>query len=196
MTQFVIFTDIDGPLATGRANYATGDQYDPIACGLLARLCRDTGAQLVISSARRRNDNLVADLIRVGLAPYLFPDPDHWRTGWRDGVRGDEIDDWLAANPGHAYAILDDEKGGIHPHQLPRLAHTDMYTGLSVGDIFKLKRLMGHDVRDKDIDDDSAQTPRITIAQMAKDALRALDQGDDDGAQALLALIADHPLAQ
>lgn len=197
MNPFVIMADIDGPLATARAGYATGDRFDPVACAMLARVCIASGAKLVITSARRRNDNLPAELARHGLMPHLFSHPDHWRTGFRaDGVRGDEIDDWHAVNPGHDYAILDDERGGLHPHHLPRLVHVDMHAGMSIADMLRLQRLMGHQVTDKDIGDDRAQTPRITLAQMARDAIQAIDQGDDNSARMLLDRIANHPLAQ
>jgi len=194
---FVIFLDLDGPVCNHRSNYATGDQFDPISAGMIARLCRDTGAKLVISSARRRDDGLVDKLASLGLAVHLFDHPDDWRTGHdRMAIRGNEIDAWHAAHPGHAYAILDDERGGIHPHQLPYLVHTDMHAGTSMRDIYRLQRLMGQDVSDRDIDGAGAQYPRITIAQIARDATKALDQGDDDLARDLLARISDHPLAQ
>ena len=194
---FIIMLDLDGPVCTHRANNGLRDPFDPVAAGMLVRLCRDTGARIVIVSARRRDDDLPAALARLGLADHLFDDPDHWRTGHdRDGIRGNEVDAWHAANPGHAYALVDDERGGYAPHHIARLVHTDMHTGLSLRDLYRLKRLMGHDMTDRRIDAAGAQAPRITLAQHARDALDALDQGDDDRARALLALIADHPLSQ
>jgi hypothetical protein len=194
---FIIMLDLDGPVCTHRARNGTGDDFDPVAGGMIAKVCRDTGARIVIVSARRRDDDLPDALSRLGLSDHLFDHPDHWRTGHDPrGIRGNEVDAWHDANPGHRYALVDDERGGYAPHHIARLVHTDMHAGLSLKDVYRLKRLMGHTVKDSTIDDADAQAPRITLAQHARDALDALDQGDDDRARALLAIIADHPLSQ
>lgn len=198
---FIIFLDLDGPVCTHRANYGTRDFFDPVAGGMIARLCQDTGAKVIICSARRRDDGLRDRLDALGIGDHLFTDPDDpdaWRTGHdRMGIRGNELDAWLAARPGHQWATVDDERGGYAPHHIRRLVHTDMHAGMSMRDLYRLKRLMGDpDVDDRLIDDAGAQKPRINIAQHARDALDALDQGDDDRARALLSIIADHPLAQ
>jgi len=195
---FIIMLDLDGPVCTHRANNGLGDFFDPVAGGMLAKLCAQTGARIVIISARRRDGNLLDKLAQIGILPWLYNHPDHWRTGHDpDGIRGNEVDAWHADCPGHSYAIVDDERGGYAPHHIKRLVHTDLHAGLSLRDLWRLKRLMGMDgLTQKDIDDVGAQKPRITLAQMARDALAAMDQGDDDGARRLLDLIADHPLAQ
>lgn len=197
---FIIFLDLDGPACTHRANYGLRDFFDPVAIGMVARLCKETGAKVVICSARRRDDDLPAKLTALGLGDHLYRDPndpDAWRTGHdRMAVRGNELDAWLDAHPGHDWATVDDERGGYAPHHIRRLIHTDMHAGLSMRDLYRLKRLMGQDIRDRDVDDAGAQYPRITIAQHARDALDALDQGDDQRTRDLLAIIADHPLAQ
>lgn len=193
---FIIMLDLDGPLCNHRSLDGVGDCYDPVSVGMLIKLCATTGAQIVIISARRRNADLPDKLKSLGLGDYLFPDTIHWRTGFdKDGIRGNEIDAWHAANPGYDYAIIDDERSGLKPHHIQRLVHVDMHAGLSLGDILKVKRLMGQDVSDQDIDSLTTQSPRISIAQMAKDALKAIDQGDDDGARIILDMIASHPLA-
>lgn len=194
---FIIFLDLDGPVCTHRANMGIGSFFDPVAGGLIDSLCRQTGARIVIVSARRRDEGLRDALGAIGIAQHLFDHPDHWRTGHdRQAIRGNEIDAWLDANPGHDWAIIDDERGGYAPHHIRRLIHTDMHAGLSVRDMFRLRRLMGMDVSDRDISHSGAQHPRITIAQHARDALKALDEGDDNGLRRLLDIIADHPLAQ
>ncbi len=196
-TPFIIMLDLDGPVCTGRAKNGIGDYFDPVAAGLIANLCRDSGAKIVIISARRRDDGLIAKLTSLGIGDHLFPDDVHWRTGHDpQGIRGNEVDSWHKDNPGHAYAIVDDERGGYAPHHIQRLVHTDMHAGLSVKDVLKIKRLMGVDVSDRDIDHSGSQTPRISIAQLARDAAAAMDQGDTDSAARLLDIISDHPLAQ
>ena len=200
-TPFIVVLDLDGPVCTTRSLAGTGDIFDPVAAGMISRFCDDNGARIVICSARRHNDRLPDDLDRCGLKRHLFCDPavsDDWRTcHLPDGDRGDEVDTWFADHPDHTrYAIVDDQQGGYGPHQMRRLVNTDMHTGFSVLDLTKLQRIAGHDVTGKDVDDAHAQTPRYTIARLARDAVDALDQGDDDAARRLLALIADHPLAQ
>lgn len=194
---FIIMLDLDGPVCTTRSNNGIGSFFDPVAGGMLARLCQRSGAKIVIVSARRRDADLVQKLDGIGLKDHLFDHPDHWRTGHDpQAVRGNEVDAWHAANPGHDYAIVDDAIGGYSPHHIQRLVHTDMHAGLSIQDLARLQRLMGDPITDADIDDAAAQPPRITLARMAQDALRALDQGDDDSARLILDLIAGHPLAQ
>lgn len=194
---FVIMLDLDGPVCTHRANAGTGDFFDPVAAGMIARLCDDTGARIVIVSARRRDEGLRDRLDQLGLGRHLFDHPDHWRTGHDPmAIRGNEVDAWHAANPGHRYAIVDDERGGYAPHHIRVLIHTDMWAGLQMKDLYRLKRLMGLPVSNRTLDQLDAQMPRITLAQHARDAAEALDQGDDDRVRALLAIIADHPLAQ
>lgn len=193
---FVIMLDLDGPICTTRAVMATGDYFDPIAGRLLSKLCDQSGARIVIISARRNDDNLIDALGRIDLARHLFDDPVHWRTGHDSmAIRGNEVDAWHAANPGHRYAIVDDERGGYAAHHIARLVHTGMHTGLQVRDLMLLKRYMGMDAA-KDLDHFDAQYPRITLANTAAQALAALDQGDDQAVRDLLAIIQGHPLAQ
>lgn len=193
---FVTFMDIDGPLATHRSNYGTGDFFDPVSAGMLARVCRDTGMKLVICSARRHDDGLRDKLASLDLSQHLFPHPNHWRTGHDPmAIRGNEIDAWLAANPGHEWAILDDERGGYAPRHIRRLVHTDMHAGLQMRDVALLRAHAGQTTM-ADPSRMDRQTPRITLGVHARDALAALDQGDDDAVRTLLAIIADHPLAR
>lgn len=193
---FIVMLDLDGPVCTGRAHHGTGDWFDPVAGGMLARFCRDAGARIVIISARRRDDGLRGALHRIGLAVHLFEDPDHWRTGHDpQGIRGNEVDAWHGANPGHAYAIVDDERGGYAPRHLARLVHTGLHAGLQMRDVMLLRRYAGI-ADDRDVDQADLQHPRLTLAATAELAAAALDQGDDQATRDLLAVIAAHPLAQ
>lgn len=191
---FIVMIDLDGPFCTSRAKDGLGSPFDPVAGGMLAKLCAQTGARIVIISDRRRDDGLKADLDRIGLADHLFDHPDHWRTGHDpQGIRGNEVDAWHDANPGHDYALIDDVQAGYAPHHLMRLVHTDAHAGLSMADLGRLRRLMG--VGGPDAAANAPTTPRNTLARTALDAIAAIDQGDDDRARALLAIIAGHPLA-
>lgn len=191
---FIMMIDLDGPFCTSRARDGLGSPFDPVAGGMLARLCATTGARIVIVSDRRRDDGLRDDLARIGLADHLFDHPDHWRTGHDpQGIRGNEVDAWHDANPGHDYALIDDVQAGYAARHLTRLVHTDAHAGLSMADMGRLRRLMGLGAQDAA---DAPATPRNTLARTALDAIAAIDQGDDDRARALLAIIAGHPLAQ
>lgn len=199
---FIWFVDFDGVNCTTRANMALGRHDDPVAFGLLGRILRETRALMVVSSTRRgRTDmgqpNSCLDMIaRHGLTDMLHPD---WRTGNLDS-RSREVEDWLDRNGRRPYGIIDDERCDFTPQQIQRMIHTDMECGLGSADVGRARRLAGVatelDLIQEARDQEPYQTPRLTIANQARAALAALDQGDEESVRRLLDIISTHPLAQ
>lgn len=112
----VIFLDMDGVLSTPRAYVAQMDLphpdrwIDPVAVRYLNVLCRAAGAAVVISSTWRLHetgDRFAANLARWGFAGALHSD---WRTKRLEGLRGDEVREWLSRHPEvQRHVILDDD---------------------------------------------------------------------------------------
>lgn len=199
---FIWFVDFDGVNCTTRANMALGRHDDPVAFGLLGRILRETKALMVVSSTRRGRadmgepNNCLDMIARHGLTDLLHPD---WRTGNLDS-RSAEIEEWLDRNGRRPYGIIDDERCDFTPQQIQRMIHTDMEFGLGSRDVGRARRLAGVateiDLIQEGRDGVPYQSPRLTIANQAKAALAALDQGDDEGVRRILDIISTHPLAQ
>lgn len=119
----ILFLDIDGVLncKTTSQRHQGFIGIDPYMALLVDRICQATGAQIVLSSnwrlweESRKEVKRFADFIDV--TPKL------------EGIRGDEIEAWLALHPEvETYAILDDDSD-FHPHQ--PLFKTSWETGLT-----------------------------------------------------------------
>jgi hypothetical protein len=187
----VLMLDLDGPVCTSRTKIATGQDYDPVACGLIAKICRDTGAKIVITSTRRVDDYIISSLSKAGLAIYLFQDPTHWRVAWPGNGRGNDIDTWMKANPGYGYVIIDDDLTGYDQHHMNWLVHVDQDAGFGISDYNKTLSLINNQKSDA-----TKLRDPFGISSMADLAAKLIDQGDYDGAKDILANIKDHPLAQ
>lgn len=209
----ILFLDFDEVFLFTRAKMATSDILDPVSAGMIARVCRETGARIVVSSTwRSSHADCVDVLTRAGLigflwSPIVLPDDpsydpsvnDDWRTEGQNNSRGTAVANWLADHPDvDVWAIMDDGLHDFDQVQLGRLVHTDVMFGLGIADYRRAVRLLGGvpAVGANRTDDGPYQPPRRTIAHLAAMALTALDQGDDDAARALLAVIRDEPLAR
>lgn len=134
----VIFLDMDGVLCTPRACLATGNTgggysyLDPIACALVALLCKNHHARLVISSAWRQSYNerelmeAILNAAYPNLGSLIWPSHQWWRTpsaavgeDWREtSDRGREIRSWIAQHETefNNFCILDD-MDDMRPYQ-------------------------------------------------------------------------------
>ena len=74
---------------------------------------------------------------------------------------------------------------------LGRLVHVNALYGIGIDEYRRAMKLLG-----ADSGDGPSVTPRYTIANLASDAIDAIDQGDDDAARAILDTIRNMPLAQ
>lgn len=207
-TPPVAFVDFDDCIATHRAFMATGDAFDASAAGLLRRLCRDTGARIVVISTWRSDADQCRDALdRHGLTPHLWSPvttcskrfapgdtSDDWCVDWDNGDRSGTMKRWLSNHPlVKRWIIVDDSRSNLDADQLQRLVQPDMQFGMSINDFTRAKRLLG---LNGPIVSDDYQTPRHTIANRARAALMALDQGDLDAVADLLRGIVGDALAQ
>jgi len=209
----VLFTDFDEVFLFTRANMATGDLLDPVSAGMIARICRESGARIVVSSTwRSSHADCVDVLTRAGLigflwSPIVLPDDpsydpdlhDDWRVETQNHSRSAAIDAWLADHPTvGVWAIIDDSFQDFDQAKLGRLVHTDMMFGVGIREYSRAIRLLTGrlEAAAADREDRPYQHPRHTISNLAAKALAALDQGDDDAARRILSIIRDEPLAQ
>ena len=138
----LIFLDVDGVLncqsdwtGPNEDSFAT---LDPAKCDRLARIVRETGATVVLSSTWRlfpgpALDKLNAWLLERGVTI-------HSRTQDLTGefghsmIRGHEIARWMEDNatkfPNPRFVILDDDSD-MNKDQLPFFVHTSFKTGLT-----------------------------------------------------------------
>lgn len=109
----VIFLDVDGVLNTFKLIRKFGmDFIDDICVALVARIVRETGAKIVLSSTWRIEEdarNLVVQALKNhnleihDCTPVLQPkDCENWVR------RSEEIQAWLDKNPVDKFAIVDD----------------------------------------------------------------------------------------
>lgn len=139
----VIFLDIDGVLCTWRSHIAYGgdgglmQHLDPVAVRLVAQLCRETNAQLVLSSTWRHHHD---QLSMTGILQNAGFDTIPWHQIWKTptaqkklslpSCRGDEIDAWLENAKPEVYVILDDFDN-FHEHHKASLVLTPENNGLT-----------------------------------------------------------------
>lgn len=112
----VIFLDVDGVLNTPKLIRRFGFNFiDDILVALVARIVRETGAEIVLSSTWRIEEKdkslVVQALSRHGLeihdcTPVLRRNGDWTEDNWVR--RHEEITSWLAGKEISVFAIIDD----------------------------------------------------------------------------------------
>lgn len=122
---------------------------DPVAVRLIATLCKETGAQLVLSSTwRLHHDRLGMTAILQNSGFDVVP----WHTNWKTSSlprlklswgsnRGDEIKEWLELNKPDSYCIIDDFDQ-FHVDQRPYFVQTDENDGFSWYDYKKALKIL------------------------------------------------------
>lgn len=146
----VLFLDMDGVLCTTRSHYAYTRQIlmrhlDPVACKLVERICFETGAEIVLSSAWRIPYDLsemFTMLCNGGFSDVPFHQ--NWKTPDKHGLtsRGHEIKEWLEQNGNPKYCIIDDSTDML-PEQKPFFVLTDTRNGLLMQDYDKAIEILG-----------------------------------------------------
>jgi hypothetical protein len=168
MDNKILFLDLDGVLNSERsflagayrtAEYAKenpDDPYylkittctiDPIACGMVNRLCRELNVKIVISSTHRMHFtdgpeklNQIKnyfDLLGVH-GEYIIDYTLRLHT-----IRGKEIDEWLFRHPDVSqYAILDDSSDMLES-QMDNFVHCNLDNGMSAQNYRDLSKLFG-----------------------------------------------------
>lgn len=163
----IVFLDFDGPIVNHRASLSAGEDrcgggmsyLDPIACGLVKRLCEEHNARIVVSSSWRTDFDLttmqaVLGAACPGLDRFVYPDQDHWRTvsyvfseemQIYTSDRGREIAKWLSDNKNvwKDFVVIDD-MADMRP-VMDRLVKVDAYEGFGFHAYMKAKKLLGDD---------------------------------------------------
>jgi hypothetical protein len=138
--MMVLFLDIDGVLnrfGDERGNGATTENIDgttlvgvdPSCLAIYEAMLTRIDPIIVLSSSWRVAPELCRYLRRQGV---YFHDTTICRDLELDLTRGHEIQLWLnECEEEPPYAILDDDKSGILPHQMPHFFHADGATGIT-----------------------------------------------------------------
>ena len=146
----VIFLDIDGTInsydyyvsdrCTGNLNGVEGD-IDPLCAERINRICKETGAKIVLSSDWRISWPYCIDRIeKGGINHGLIIDktPEHMWVEFASEKyksRGSEIDDWLSQHPEcDRYVIIDDRKDFTEEQQ-PNFIHVNPMRGIDDTDV-------------------------------------------------------------
>lgn len=151
----IVFLDVDGVLNCNRTAVAFGgipsgmkpgsvSRLDPVALGLIRRICAAADAKVVLSSTWRKCRPWQEYAIEFGL-PIIGATP---RWSERGHERGHEIADWLADHVECThYAIVDDDSDML-PHQMPQLVHTNGFDGFTWANAERLAQILGINVWD------------------------------------------------
>lgn len=108
----IIFLDIDGVLNSdeyfnNRVKEGLNHpltEFDPLAVARLNKILEETDAKIVVSSDWRWTNNLDTIFEEVGIKGKIYD-----RTGYRFGIRDEEVEDWLEKHNVVDYVIIDDQ---------------------------------------------------------------------------------------
>ena len=156
----VIFLDIDGVLNytewyvsdrnPGNLEGQEAD-VDPLCAERINRICRETGAKVVLTSDWRVNWPYCIDRLgRGGLEKDLVIDktPEHmWLEHAPEDYksRGAEIEHWLSDHPEcDSYVILDDRKDMLES-QMSNFVHVNPLCGLDELDVKFALKILNHE---------------------------------------------------
>lgn len=134
----ILFLDIDGVLVSRRSGVAFNgfpnprkhqDKFDFVAIGLIRKICQQ-GVDIVLSSSwRKGKGDEYKDLLGLPIID---------RTPVVNGVRGDEIAEWINKNrEPDKWAIVDDSSD-MRQDQIPHFVHVDGNNGLLLHDYKRL----------------------------------------------------------
>ena len=124
----ILFLDVDG-VANSRDTFTKDpNDYFPLdkyMCFLIGKIKLDTGCEVVLSSSWRLHPDSL-EVVEKKIVPIFDITPD-----LDEGIRGDEIQEWLDEHPEvEKYAILDDD-GDMLDEQMDNFFETDFETGLT-----------------------------------------------------------------
>lgn len=161
-----LFLEVDGVLWSERSKESLDgvpragsflnslDYIDPLALTLLRKLCKDTEANIVLSSAWRIlcHYNALARLWKlpiIGATPHGISPASQQPTQFMDHRKptmsiGQEIQSWLETNVKEPcrFAIVHADRTGLLPTQLERLVRIDEANGLLWEDYLRLGTLL------------------------------------------------------
>ena len=197
----IMFLDFDGVVCTTEAYVAFRQWDNPVAFGLIKKLCMEQHCEIVVTSTWRNGSRALPMLAAHHLLDHLHED---WRVEAQNESRSRAILNWQKEHPDSVnYIIVDDERCDYTDEQKKWFIHTNMDHGFSLNDFVKaehyLKKFdysgkLGQAYGDKP-KERPLRPDRVTLATMAKSAKQAIEEGDLESAIALLDNIKDHPLA-
>jgi len=146
----IVFLDIDGVLNSNdfveSSRFDKHGEYpdqhlDTLAIERVNKLCKSTGAKIVISSTWRSNPEVFDVLKRNGLTAEIIgvtPHSDKKLPNglWTREIRGKEIQQWIDKNRPDRYCIIDDDTDML-PEQKPHFVNTDFMHGITNKDMQK-----------------------------------------------------------
>jgi len=139
----IIFLDIDGVL-NGYEDLRKGVELDPNKVLLINDVAKETGCQIVLSSAWRHSFSILTMQTLLNIAG-LKDAPLIDYTPTVPGKRGDEIDAFFANTKDHyniqSYVIVDDNSD-FHEHQQKRFVKTNGKTGLTENDSSRICQIL------------------------------------------------------
>ena len=163
----IIFLDFDGVLVTPRTHIGmagkrlTMRDFDPVAIGMINRLCEETESTIVISSTWRFFDGKQRQIIfgkdcedptgnfdlrkHIRSLGLTAPIHDDWQT-FRvklSASRGMEIRDWLEDHPDVTIYIAIDDDTDFADDMRPRLVRCNGDDGFSYQNYCKAAKLLG-----------------------------------------------------
>ncbi len=150
MSTKVIFLDIDGVLCTRRSHLAYGKEggiwyeWDTLAVEVIRKMAKK-GVIFVLSSTWRKPphvEDFWKQWTKYGLEEHYLWERD-WMTPIGQGVRGEEIKDWLNRHPEVTdYKIVDDNNDMLE-EQMSHCIFTDAEDGMTSDNIKKLLNWSG-----------------------------------------------------
>lgn len=149
----ILFLDFDGVINSERTRLAFGGhpddfrpaeraKFDPVAIALVARLCRVTGAKIVVSSGWR-NLHSVEECAQELALPIIDQTPFMGADVYAGSImRGHEIQAWLDAHPEVTHYAIVDDMADMLDSQQQHFVRTDPDNGLSHRDYLVLHSLL------------------------------------------------------
>jgi len=142
----VIFLDIDGVLNSRSSAKALGgyphklsqmSKFDKVALGLIRKLVKQTGAKVVISSTWRSTFT-TEEFSKAFKVPVIGK-----TVNSAHGHRGEEIAEYLSANPEVTdYVIIDDDIDMLE-EQFKNFVRTNYLVGFTLFNYVKACRILG-----------------------------------------------------
>lgn len=120
MNTKIIFLDFDGVITTSKSKW----QIDQNKVNLITKICKETGAKIVVSSVGEWVDLSIISFDRE-FSNLIVGNIEH-----KYSLRGENIQEYIDNNNIKNYIIIDDDSDVLE-EQLLRFIQTDTYFGIS-----------------------------------------------------------------
>lgn len=121
-------------------------EFCPIALSNLEELIRRVPDVKVVVSSTWRMGETVESLKKIFSPSKLVSDAIIDSTPvFRDGPRGNEIQDWIDKHPDITHYVILDDSSDMLDSQKENFVHTSSLHGFIYGDMISAARILGHD---------------------------------------------------